>query len=129
MIKIDANGLENQRFSAKENHAYCPFECVYFASPSSDIEGVNVYYARKTIGKLLAEKYSIRGDIVVPVPDSARPSILGYSKKSGISFEEGLMKNRYMKKGSWRSFIEPEKRGGRSCIKLTQSRQRLREKR
>lgn len=61
VIKIDANGLETQRFSMKEKHAYCPFEYAYSASPSSDIEGVNVYHARKTIGKLLAEKYSIGG--------------------------------------------------------------------
>jgi len=46
----------------------------------------------------------------VPVPDSARPAALGYSEKSGIPFEEGLMKDRYRRKGSWRSFIEPEKR-------------------
>jgi amidophosphoribosyltransferase len=110
MIKIDANGLKKQRFAVKEKHAHCPFEYVYFASPSSDLEGINVYDVRKRIGKLLAEKYSIQADIVVPVPDSARPSALGYSEKSGIPFEEGLMKNRYMKKGSWRSFIEPEKR-------------------
>lgn len=56
MIKIDEKGLENQRFSVKEKHAHCPFEYIYFASNSSDIEGANVYYARKTIGKLLAEK-------------------------------------------------------------------------
>ena len=66
--------------------------------------------ARKNIGRLLAEIYPLDGDIVVPVPDSARPAALGYSEKSGIPFEEGLMKDRYRKKGSWRSFIEPKKR-------------------
>jgi len=55
MIKIEEKGLENQRFSVKEKYAYCPFEYIYFVSTSSDIEGVNVYYVRKTIGKLLAE--------------------------------------------------------------------------
>jgi len=110
MIKIDKNGLERQRFSEKERHAHCPFEYNYFASPLSNIEGVSVYYARKTIGKVLAKKYPLSGDVVIPVPDSARPSALGYSEQSGIPFEEGLMKDRYRKKGSWRSFIEPEKR-------------------
>ena len=110
LIKVNKNGLEEQRFSIKERHAHCPFEYTYFAHPSSYMEGVNVYYVRKKIGKWLAEKYPISGDVVIPVPDSARPSALGYSEKSGIPFEEGLMKDRYRRKGSWRSFIEPEKR-------------------
>lgn len=110
MIKVDKNGLEKQQFSARENHALCPFEYIYFAHPSSYIEGVNVYSVRKNIGKLLAKKYPLIGDVVIPVPDSARPVALGYSEESGIPFEEGLMKDRYRRKGSWRSFIEPEKR-------------------
>jgi amidophosphoribosyltransferase len=110
MVKIGKNGLETYQFSKRERHAHCPFEYTYFAHPSSVIEGVNVYYARKNIGKELARKYPIDGDVVIPVPDSARPSALGYSEASGISFEEGLMKDRYRRKGSLRSFIEPEKR-------------------
>lgn len=112
VIKVDRNGLEEQRFSVKERHAHCPFEYTYFAHPSSTIEGVNVYCVRKNIGRWLAEKYPLSGDVVIPVPDSARPSALGYSEKLGIPFEEGLMKDRYRRKGSWRSFIEPDKRDG-----------------
>jgi len=110
IIKIDKEGLTSERFSVQKRHAHCPFEYTYFANPSSRIEGVNVYMARKNFGRLLAEIYPLDGDIVVPVPDSARPAALGYSEKSGIPFEEGLMKDRYRKKGSWRSFIEPKKR-------------------
>ena len=110
IIKIDKNGLTSERFSEEKRHAHCPFEYTYFANPSSRIEGINVYLARKNIGRILAEIYPLDGDIVIPVPDSARPAALGYSEKSGIPFEEGLMKNRYRKKGSWRSFIEPKKR-------------------
>jgi len=109
IIKIDKNGLEKYKFSEKK-HAHCPFEYTYFAHPTSVIEGQNVYYARKEIGKELFKKYPLDGDVVIPVPDSARPSALGYSEVSGIPFEEGLMKDRYRKKGSLRSFIEPEKR-------------------
>ena len=43
----------------------------------------------------------------MPVPDSARPAALGYAQELGLSFEEGLLKDRYSKKGSMRSFIEP----------------------
>ena len=55
----------------------------------------------------LAELYDVEGDIVIPVPDSARPAALGFSEKSKIPFAEGLMKDRYGKKGGLRSFIQP----------------------
>ena len=110
IVIIDKNGLRSEFFSRKKRHAHCPFEYTYFAHPSSKIEGITVYNARKNIGRILAEKYPIDGDIVVPVPDSARPAALGYSEKMGIPFEEGLLKDRYKRKGGWRSFIEPEKR-------------------
>ncbi|MBS7634219.1 amidophosphoribosyltransferase [Candidatus Bathyarchaeota archaeon] len=110
IMKIDKDGLESFYFAHQERHAHCPFEYTYFAHPTSQIEGINVYSSRKNIGRVLAEKYPIEADIVVPVPDSARPAALGYSEKSGIPFEEGLLKDRYKRKGSWRSFIEPEKR-------------------
>jgi amidophosphoribosyltransferase len=110
ILKINREGVASDRFSDIKEHAHCPFEYTYFAHPTSRIEGINVYTARKTIGRILAERYSLDADIVVPVPDSARPAALGYSERSGISFEEGLMKDRYKRKGSWRSFIEPKKR-------------------
>jgi amidophosphoribosyltransferase len=110
VIRISEEGVTGDRFSGQEGHAHCSFEYTYFAHPTSRIDGVNVYTARKNIGRILAEKYSFDADIVVPVPDSARPAALGYSERSGIRFEEGLMKDRYRKKGTWRSFIEPKKR-------------------
>ncbi|MEM3174408.1 MAG: amidophosphoribosyltransferase, partial [Candidatus Bathyarchaeia archaeon] len=110
IITISKNGLKSERFVRLDRHAHCPFEYTYFAHPSSRIEGINVYVARKNIGRVLAEKYPIEGDVVIPVPDSARPAALGYSESMGIPFEEGLLKDRYKRKGEWRSFIEPERR-------------------
>lgn len=112
IIKIDREGLESHRFSEEERHAHCPFEYTYFSHPSSNIEGKNVYLSRKNIGRELAKKYAgtMKGDIIIPIPDSARPGALGLSEASGIKLEEGLMKDRYRRKGSLRSFIEPEKR-------------------
>jgi len=110
IIMVGKDGLKEQRFSEVKKSAHCAFEYTYFAYPTSYIDGVNVYKARKNMGIQLAEKYPIEGDVVIPVPDSARPAALGYSERSGITFEEGLMKNRYRSKGSWRSFIEPNKR-------------------
>jgi amidophosphoribosyltransferase len=57
----------------------------------------------------------MKGKVVIPVPDSARPAALGYSTESGIPMDEGLMKDRYRRKGSMRSFIEP-KQGGREEV-------------
>ncbi|MGI0027805.1 MAG: amidophosphoribosyltransferase, partial [Nitrosopumilaceae archaeon] len=68
----------------------------------------NIYMVRKKIGQYLAKKFPIKdADIVIPVPDSARPAALGYAQELGIQFEEGLLKDRYSRKGPLRSFIEP----------------------
>lgn len=79
------------------------FEFVYFARPDSVIEGQSVNMAREKMGAALAQEYPIEADLVVPVPDSAIPAALGYSRARGIPFEMALMKNRYIH----RSFIRP----------------------
>jgi amidophosphoribosyltransferase len=108
LLKIDKNGISSERFSEEGQHAHCSFEFTYFAHPSSIMEGINIYMARKRIGEYLAIKYPVEdADVVIPVPDSSRPAALGFSLKLGLPFEEGLLKNRYSKKGSMRSFIEP----------------------
>ncbi|MDE1861525.1 MAG: amidophosphoribosyltransferase [Thaumarchaeota archaeon] len=108
LVKISATGLESEMFSDNRAPAHCSFEFTYFAHPSSVMEGANIYIARKRIGQFLARKYPIKdADIVVPVPDSARPAALGYAQELGVPFEEGLLKDRYSRKGPLRSFIEP----------------------
>jgi len=108
LIKLSKDGIENEMFSEDSNHAHCSFEFTYFAHPSSNMEGINIYVARKRIGQYLAKKFPIKdADLVIPVPDSARPAALGYAQELGISFDEGLLKDRYSKKGPLRSFIEP----------------------
>jgi amidophosphoribosyltransferase len=108
LVKMSEKGIESQQFANENPHAHCAFEYTYFAHPSSIMEGINVYAARKRIGQLLAKKFPIPdADVVVPVPDSARPAALGYAQHLGLAFEEGLLKDRYSKRGSMRSFIEP----------------------
>ncbi|TLX69136.1 MAG: amidophosphoribosyltransferase, partial [Thaumarchaeota archaeon] len=108
LIKISNAGLESEIFSEEKNSAHCSFEFTYFAHPSSIMEGSNIYTVRKKIGQYLARKFPIEdADIVIPVPDSARPAALGYAQELGIPFEEGLLKDRYSRKGPLRSFIEP----------------------
>ena len=108
LIKFSKNGIESEMFSKEKQRAHCSFEFTYFAHPSSKMEGENIYLSRKNIGRFLAKKFPIKdADLVIPVPDSARPAALGYAQELGISFDEGLLKDRYSKKGPLRSFIEP----------------------
>jgi amidophosphoribosyltransferase len=109
--------FESFRFAPAMESAYCSFEYTYFAHPSSRINGVSVYEARKRVGKILAQKSKSNCDVVIPVPDSARPAALGYSMNSGIPMDEGLMKDRYRRKGSIRSFIEPRQQSREEVVK------------
>lgn len=108
LLKLSNNGMESEMFSEKKKRAHCSFEFTYFAHPTSRMEGTNIYVARKRIGQFLAKKFPIKdADLVIPVPDSARPAALGYAQELGLPFDEGLLKDRYSKKGPLRSFIEP----------------------
>jgi len=108
LLKFSKNGMESEMFSEQKKRAHCSFEFTYFAHPTSRMEGTNIYMARKRIGQFLAKKFPIKdADLVIPVPDSARPAALGYAQELGLSFDEGLLKDRYSKKGPLRSFIEP----------------------
>ena len=108
LVKFSKRGIETELFSTDTSRAHCSFEFTYFAHPSSKMEGSNIYVARKRIGQFLAKKYPIKdADLVIPVPDSARPAALGYAQELGVPFDEGLLKDRYSKKGPLRSFIEP----------------------
>jgi amidophosphoribosyltransferase len=107
LIKMGDNGLEHEIFAREKPHSHCAFEYTYFAHPTSIMEGINIYTARKRIGNYLAKKFPLSADVVIPVPDSARPAALGYAEELGLPFEEGLLKDRYSRKGPFRSFIEP----------------------
>jgi amidophosphoribosyltransferase len=108
LLKFSNSGVESEMFSDEKKHAHCSFEFTYFAHPTSRMEGTNIYMARKRIGQFLAKKFPIKdADLVIPVPDSARPAALGYAQEMGLQFDEGLLKDRYSKKGPLRSFIEP----------------------
>lgn len=108
LIVVNKDGVDSQFFAREKNHAHCAFEYTYFAHPTSIMEKINIYAARKRMGHFLAKKYPLKDiDVVIPVPDSARPAALGYAQEIGIPFEEGLVKDRHINKGLLRSFIEP----------------------
>lgn len=83
--------------------APCIFELVYFARPDSTIFGRHVYETRKKMGAALADEMPVDADVVVPVPDSGVPAAIGYSQRSGVPFELGLVRSHYV----GRTFIEP----------------------
>jgi amidophosphoribosyltransferase len=84
--------------------AQCIFEYIYFARPDSILFGQNVARVRKALGRQLAEECPVEADLVIPVPDSGVPAALGYSERSGIPFDHGLIRNHYV----GRTFIEPK---------------------
>ena len=78
-------------------------EYVYFARPDSDIEGCNVHNYRKESGKILYHEAPADADIVIGVPDSSLSAAQGYAEASGLPYEMGLIKNKYV----GRTFILP----------------------
>ncbi len=82
----------------------CLFEFVYLARPDSRLYGQELHGARVRMGELLAEQAPVAADIVVGVPDSGMPAAEGYSRRSGIPYGHGLVKNRYI----GRTFINPD---------------------
>ena len=96
--------LRTSHIPGNGERAHCMFEWVYFSRPDSIAEGQPVYDVRHRIGQRLAEESPVEADLVVPVPDSARPQALGFAERSGIPYAEALIKNRFVE----RTFILPD---------------------
>lgn len=103
ILLIDRNGLKSVKMTTTAPRRSCVFEHVYFARPDSVIDGRSVYEARLAMGEQLAVEHPAQGDVVIPVPDSGNVAALGYSHKSGIPYQMGLIRNHYV----GRTFIEP----------------------
>jgi amidophosphoribosyltransferase len=88
---------------ATAHPSLCVFELIYFARPDSDMEGRNLYEARRRMGMELAREHPAETDLVMPVPDTGAPAAAGYAEASGIPYREGLVRNRY----TGRTFIQP----------------------
>jgi amidophosphoribosyltransferase len=95
--------IAREKAKIPERTGHCMFEWVYFARPDSIIQGQEVYMVRQRIGRILAREKPVDADVVFGVPDSGRAHALGYSRESGIEYDEGMMKNRYV----GRTFILP----------------------
>jgi amidophosphoribosyltransferase len=120
-----------QALPSVEPSAMCVFEHIYFARPDQTWDGINVHHVRQRLGEELAHEmlneHTQAADVVIPVPDSSVPAAIGFSHISGIPYNDGFIKNRYV----GRTFIEPtdslRKRG--VALKFNVIRQNILDKR
>jgi amidophosphoribosyltransferase len=103
LIVANEKGVERKNVGKTEKPKHCMFEYVYFSRPDSILDGKFVYDVRIRLGQKLAKKFDRGGDVIVPVPDTARPAAEGFARETGIPVAEGLIKNRY----ALRTFIIP----------------------
>ena len=113
MVIIDESGMRIKQIT-KGNQKLDIFEFVYFSRPDSTLLGQSVYDVRKRFGIQLAEENVIDADVVIPIPETAIPVAIGYANSTGIPFEMGLIKSRYIH----RTFIEPEQHIREQGVKL-----------
>jgi amidophosphoribosyltransferase len=108
-IFIDVDGkMYNEQCAENPSLNPCAFEYVYLARPDSIIDGASVYLTRLKMGEYLAEKvrsqFSLGEiDVVMPIPDSSRPSAMELALKLNLNYREGFIKNRYI----GRTFMMP----------------------
>lgn len=113
MVIAGSNGLKSIQIE-KGQQKLDIFEFVYFARPDSYLLGKSVDQVRQNLGRELAREFKIKADIVIPVPDSANPAAIGFSRETKIPFGMGLIKNRYIH----RTFISPEEHTRGKIVQL-----------
>ena len=114
IVYVENNVLKSLKPFPPKKIRPCIFEYIYFSRPDSILNGQSAYEYRKKFGKQLADEDNIVSDMVVPVPDSGNAAALGYSRKKGINFDLGLIRNHYV----GRTFIEPAQKIRSLGVKL-----------
>ncbi|NEU31661.1 amidophosphoribosyltransferase [bacterium LRH843] len=114
LIVIDDEGLRTHRFTGASEPSICSMEYIYFARPDSNVDEINVHTARKNLGKQLAIEAPVEADVVTGVPDSSISAAIGYAEQSGIPYELGMIKNRYI----GRTFIQPSQELREQGVKM-----------
>ena len=95
-------------------HSFCVFEYIYFARPDSVIDGTTVHTARLRAGAYLAMEHPVQADVVIGVPDSGLDAAVGYARQSGIPYEIGFLKNKYI----GRTFIAPGQKTRENLVRI-----------
>ena len=104
VVTVSSQGVRSDRRQCGLcPRSLCVFEYIYFARPDSVIDGASVCLARQRAGAFLASAHPVEADVVVGVPDSGLDAAIGYAKASGIPYEIGFTKNKYIA----RTFIAP----------------------
>ncbi len=104
VVIFDENGIRSLTdHCGTGKHALCVFEYIYTARPDSIIDGFSVNRARVRAGAFLAKEHPVEADVVIGVPDSGIDAAIGYAHESGIPYEMGFLKNKYI----GRTFIAP----------------------
>ena len=97
VVTVSAEGVRSdRRHCGICPRRLCVFEYIYFARPDSVIDGASVCLARQRAGAFLASEHPVEADVVVGVPDSGLDAAIGYAKASGIPYEIGFTKNKYV---------------------------------
>ena len=108
-LYVDLNcAVHSQQCADHSTLNPCIFEYVYLARPDSVLDGISVYEARLNLGETLAKRIVSTVppneiDVVIPIPESSRPSAMQVAHLLGIPYREGFVKNRYV----GRTFIMP----------------------
>ena len=92
----------------------CIFEQIYFSRPDSIVDGVSIHEARIRAGRCLARRHPVEADVVIGVPDSGLDAALGYAQESGIPYEVGFIKNKYI----GRTFISPGQSARENLVRI-----------
>ena len=114
IVIIENNELKSIKPFPQKKPRPCVFEYIYFSRPDSILNGKTTYEFRKKFGEQLAHEDNIEADLIVPVPDSGNAAALGYSQKTKINFDLGLIRNHYV----GRTFIEPAQKIRSLGVKL-----------
>lgn len=114
MVVIEDGEIRSYIYSEKTKGSTCSFEYIYFARPDSIMDGISVHQLRVKTGEKLYEEAPVEADVVIGVPDSGLAAAIGYSRASGIPFDIGFSKNKYI----GRSFITPSQEAREKVVSL-----------
>jgi len=114
MLLIDTEGLHSQTFMEPSPRSICSFEYIYFARPDSEINDISVHNVRKEMGRQICLEVPTEADVVIGVPDSGLAAAIGFAEESGLPYEMGMMKNRYV----GRTFIQPNQELRRKGVRM-----------